>query len=467
MNYRWRGWSHFATAESENVSPRLHGASSRINSAVTTPNIMAKIDTPPGFEDFLPEELNARNYLFETWRKIAMRYGFVEYETPIIEFTDLYRKKSGDEIVSELFSFTDRGKRDLALRPEVTPSLARLASQNQRNYSKPLKWFEIGSCFRAESPQRGRRREFIQFNNDIVGESSPAADAELIAMLIDVMREFGFTSDDVKIRLSDRKAWDIFLAGRELPTDALPKFLSALDKLEKDPEGTEKKLGELGIDVEEVRAFIANPTAAAELFNPITDSLAGRGLADFVQVDLSIVRGLAYYTGAVFELFSLKGKHRAIAGGGRYDQLLALMSNGKVDLPAVGYAMGNVVILDLIRETAEPLARLEEYLTVKTPADIFVIVADEAERAAALSVVQKLRDADISTDFPLTPAKIDKQFKMAEKLGTKFAVIIGSEFPEISIKNLTTREETKTTSDNLIEALRQLLDAPDSQNLLA
>lgn len=428
---------------------------------------MAKIDTPPGFEDFLPEDLNTRNYLFETWRKIAMRYGFVEYETPIIEFTDLYRKKSGDEIVSELFSFTDRGKRDLALRPEVTPSLARLASQNQRNYSKPLKWFEIGSCFRAESPQRGRRREFIQFNNDIVGEASPAADAELIAMLIDVMRAFGFTSKDVKIRLSDRKAWDIFLADHELPVDALPKFLTALDKLEKDPEGTEKKLGELGIAIDDVQAFIANPSAAAELFTPITDSLAERGLADFVVVDLSIVRGLAYYTGAVFELFSLKGKHRAIAGGGRYDQLLALMSNGKVDLPAVGYAMGNVVVLDLIRETAEPLARLEEYLTVKTPADVFVIVADEGERAAALSIVQKLRDADISTDFPLASAKFDKQFKSAEKLGAKLTVIIGSEFPTISIKNLKTREETNTTSDKLVASVRSILQAPDSKNLIA
>lgn len=428
---------------------------------------MAKIDTPPGFEDFLPEELNARNYLFETWRKVAMRYGFVEYETPVIEFTDLYRKKSGDEIVSELFSFTDRGNRDLALRPEVTPSLARLASQNQRNYQKPLKWFEIGTCFRAESPQRGRRREFIQFNNDIVGESSPAADAELIAMLIDVMREFGFTSDDVNIRLSDRKAWDIFLADRQLTNNDLPGFLSALDKLEKDPEGTEKKLRELGIDIEDVRAFIANPSAAADLFSPITDNLAARGLADFVQVDLSIVRGLAYYTGAVFELFSLKGKHRAIAGGGRYDQLLSLMSDGKVDLPAVGYAMGNVVVLDLIRETAEPLARLEEYLTAKTPADVFVVIADEAQRTAALSVVQNLRDADISTDFPLASAKFDKQFKTAEKLGATLAVIIGSEFPVISIKNLRTRQETSTTSDNFVESVRAQLDAPDPQNLIA
>ena len=428
---------------------------------------MSKIDTPPGFEDFLPEELNARNYLFETWRKVAKRYGFVEYETPIIEFTDLYRKKSGDEIVSELFSFIDRGNRDLALRPEVTPSLARLASQNQRNYPKPLKWFEIGQCFRAESPQKGRRREFIQFNNDIVGEASPAADAELIAMLIDVMREFGFSSDEVKIRLSDRKAWDIFLAERELPEEDLPKFLSALDKLERDPEGTEKKLGELGIAIDDVRAFIADPSAAAELFNPITDDIASRGLADYVVVDLSIVRGLAYYTGAVFELFSLKSKHRAIAGGGRYDQLLAMMSNGKVDLPAVGYAMGNVVVLDLIRETAEPLARLEEYLTNQTPADVYVIVADENQRAAALSTVQNLREADISTDFPLTATKFDKQFKAAEKLGTELAVIIGSEYPEISIKNLRTREETKASSETVVESVRSLLEAPDKDNLIA
>ena len=312
---------------------------------------MAKFDTPPGFEDFLPQDLSTRNYLFETWRHVATRYGFVEYETPVVEFTDLYRKKSGDEIISEIFSFTDRGGRDLALRPEVTPSLARLAAANQRQFTKPLKWFEIGSCFRAESPQRGRRREFIQFNNDIVGESSPAADAELIAQLIDVMRAFGFTSEDVRVRLSDRKAWDLFLNDREISADDLPKFLSALDKLDKDPQGTEKKLAELNIPISEVEAFIADSSATAELFAPIVDDLAERGLADFVEVDLSIVRGLAYYTGAVFEVFDVGKGMRAVAGGGRYDQLVNLIGN--VDMPACGFAMGDMVITDLINRAFE------------------------------------------------------------------------------------------------------------------
>ncbi|QQL44864.1 histidine--tRNA ligase [Sulfuriroseicoccus oceanibius] len=418
---------------------------------------MAVIKTLPGFNDFFPEDLRVRTYLFDTWRNVAHRYGFVEYEAPMLESTDLYRKKSGNEIVSQLFNFTDQGGRDLALRPELTPSLARMAAARQRDYRKPMKWFEIGQCFRSEKPQKGRWREFIQFNCDIIGTDSPAADAELIALNVDLMRDLGFTAEDVKLRLSNRKAWDLFLSSREIPADKTGEFLSALDKLERDREGTAKKLEALGIDVADVEGFIADPSQAAEIFDPITNDLEARGMMDFIEIDLSIVRGLAYYTGTVFELFDRAGKMRAVAGGGRYDELLALVSDGACDLPAVGFAMGNAVILDLIRETAEPLAQMETWLAAQSAADVFVVIADESQRAAAVQSVQQLRAAGIKVDYPLAPLKFGKQFQAADAVGAKLTVIIGSEFPELGVKNIATREETKATADELVPVVRELL----------
>ena len=285
-----------------------------------------KFQTLPGFRDFYPDECAARNYVFETWRRVARRYGFVEYEGPILEPTDLYKRKSGEEIVNQLFCFTDKGKRDVAMRPELTPTLARMAAARQRDFKKPLRWFSIGQFFRYEKHQKGRGREFYQFNCDILGEPNVMADAELMALSIDLMREFGFTSDDFRIRISDRNAWVDFATTNGVTEENLTTFLQVVDKMERAPEEkTDAALQELGLSLAQVKTFIASGSAASPAIGEILEDLDARGLSNFVEVDLSIVRGLAYYTGPVFEIFDIGKGMRAVAGGGRYDQLLELI----------------------------------------------------------------------------------------------------------------------------------------------
>ncbi|MCB1064981.1 MAG: histidine--tRNA ligase [Verrucomicrobiae bacterium] len=414
---------------------------------------MAKgFQTLPGFRDFYPDDCAARNYVFEKWRAVAQRYGFVEYEAPVLEPTDLYKRKSGDEIVHQLFCFTDKGKRDVSMRPELTPSLARMAAARQRDFKKPLKWFSIGQFFRYEKQQKGRGREFYQFNCDILGESSPAVDAELIALSIDLMRDFGFTADDFKIRLSDRNAWTDFATRSGVPDDQLTAFLQVIDKLEREaPEKTAAKLEPLGVSLEAIREFIANGDTASEVITQIRQDLAARGMGDFVEVDLSIVRGLAYYTGAVFEVFDIGKGMRAVAGGGRYDSLVNLI--GGVDMPAAGFAMGDMVITDLIRESETPNERLANSIVGSQSIDIFVIVADAEKRAESLQVVQDLRTAGYRTSYAYTDAKVGKQFQSAEQLGAKIAIVVGTEFPTVTIKQLDSREEKTCAISELMEEL--------------
>lgn len=408
--------------------------------------------TLKGFRDFFPEDCAARNYVFDTWRRVASRYGFQEYEGPILEPTDLYRKKSGDEIAGQLFCFEDKGKRDVSMRPELTPTLARMAAARQRDFKKPLKWFSIGQFFRYEKHQKGRGREFYQFNCDILGEESVAADAELIALSIDLMRELGFTPDDFSIRLSDRNAWTDFAVSNGVTEEKANDFLQIIDKLERErPERSDELLGELGLSLQQIRDFIATGEAASERIAAIKADLTGRGLAEFVKVDLNIVRGLAYYTGAVFEVFDVSKGMRAVAGGGRYDQLVKLIGN--VDMPACGFAMGDMVITDLIRETAHTNEKLEAAVGEASAIDVFVVVADEEKRADALGVVQKLRNAGFRTGLPLSPAKVGKQFQSAEQSGAKHAVIVGSEFPTVSLKNLAAREEESCDAGELVVKL--------------
>ena len=421
---------------------------------------MPALPTPPGFHDFYPDDLLVRNYLFDAWRGVARRYGFVEWEAPVVEMTDLYRRKSGDEIVSQLFHFTDHGGRDIALRPELTPSLARMVAARPKDFRRPLKWFEIGSCFRAERAQKGRRREFIQFNADILGEAGPGADAELIALCIDLMRDLGFGPDDFAVRLSSRDAWGQFLAAHGVAEGDAPAALNAIDKRERDPEGSARKLAAFGIDGAAVDAFIADPANARSALAPVLDDLAARGLAGYVVPDLAVVRGLAYYTGTVFEVFDARGEMRAVAGGGRYDHLVGLVSDGKVDLPAAGFAMGNVVIADLIRTCGEARMRLESWCLRQAPADVYVVVADPARRAEALATVQQLRAAGLATDHALAAAKFAKQFQSADAVRASVAVIVGSEYPDLSVKHLASRKEVKVTPGTLLPAVKELLASP-------
>ena len=417
----------------------------------------------PGFRDFLPKDTAARNYLFETWRGVARRYGFVEYETPLLEDTALYMKKAGGELNSQLFRFEDQGGRDVTLRPEVTASLARLVAQHQRDFPKPLKWFEIGQCFRYEKPQKGRGREFFQFNVDILGEAGPQADAELIALAIDTMLAFGFQPGDFVVRVSDRQAWIDFAERRGVPEASTPDFLQIIDKLEREkPEVTAQKLAALGLTTEEVTAFIANPENASAAFDVIRAELGARGLGDYLSLDLSIVRGLAYYTGVVFEVFDSKKSMRAVAGGGRYDTLVGVISDGNVEMPATGFAMGDYVIRNLIEETPHAELNMAAWLQRNAAAcDIYLVLADDSKRPEALEILSELRNAGISCDLPFTAAKVNKQFQSAERSGARFALVIGSEFPELKLKALSCRSEEACHVLNLADWLTDRLKQPD------
>ena len=411
----------------------------------------------PGFRDFYPEDCARRNYIIATWREVARRYGFVEYDGPVLEPIDLYKKKSGGELVGQLFDFTDKGDRHVAMRPEMTPTLARMVAARERDFKKPLKWFCVPQFFRYEKQQRGRLREFYQFNADIIGEASAAADSEMIAVVIDLLRGFGLKQEDFGVRVSDRRAWAAFATARGVTEERLLDFLSVVDKLERNPpEESAKKLGEFGIALDDVKGFIANPASEAPTLRQINEELAARGLEGFVEMDLTIVRGLAYYTGFVFEVFDRNKKERALAGGGRYDSLLALMSDGKVDLPALGFGMGDVVLANLINDTPHAKARMDAWVAESRACDIYVVVAKEERRADALAIVQQLRDAGRRVDFPLATAKVGKQFQAAEQLGARLAVLVGDEWPQVKVKTLASREETLVSREDLIAHIIQI-----------
>lgn len=429
---------------------------------------MAAFQTPSGFRDFLPGECSQRNYIFANWREVAARHGFVEYEGPTLESTDLYRKKSGQEITDQLFCFTTKGGEEVSMRPEVTPTLARLAAAKQRDYAKPMKWFQIGPCYRYERKQRGRLREFYQFNADILGEDSPAADAELIAFTIESLRVLGLQEGDFAIRLSDRRLWSDFSTAHGLDENQAGEFLQIIDKLERTPEDvTDGKLKALGVTLAEVKSFIASVDESHAVFTPLRANLEARGLWGYVKIDPGIVRGLAYYTGTVFEAFDLKHGLRAIAGGGRYDNLVSLLSDGAVNLPACGFAMGDVVLGELIKATPGAQQRMTDWMAHASSVDVFVVIADEAKRPEALRTVQTLRDAGLRTDYAYTAQKVGKQFQAADTAKARFSIVIGTEFPQLTIQNMRTRDKMECPAEGIAAKLKELLDAPQYGALLA
>jgi histidyl-tRNA synthetase len=394
----------------------------------------------PGFRDFYPEDCARRNYVVETWRAVAGRYGFLEYDGPTLESGELYRKKNeeGAEILEQLYSFRDRGDRDVALRPEMTPTLARMVAAKEKHFRKPMKWFCVSNFFRHERQQKGRLREFLQFNADIIGESSPDADAEIIALAVDLMRGFGFGSGHFVVRLSDRRAWMDFLASRGCDSAQAGTALACADKIEREPaEKLNEKLAGTGLTVADLRGFIAGGSPA--VFAPVLAALNARGMGGCIEPDLSIVRGLAYYTGVVFEIFDRSKNLRALAGGGRYDSLIHGLSDGASDLPAIGFGMGDVVLGHLIDET--PTASEKRHAAVAPACEVFVVLADETRRTDALQIVQASRDLGWKTDFSLKPAKVGRQFQDAEGLGARFAIIVGAEWPSVKVKALETRQE--------------------------
>jgi len=407
----------------------------------------------PGFRDFYPEDAARRRAITDTWRAVARSHGFDEYDGPTLEALDLYAKKNagGEEILGQLYKFEDGGGRMVAMRPELTPTLARMVAAREKHYRKPLKWFAVGPFFRYERQQRGRLREFLQFNCDLLGDASPEADAELVALAVNSLRAFGFGPADIVVRLSHRGAWTRFLEGAG--ASDIPRVLAVVDKLEREPaDSLAAKLAGTGVTLDALREFVAGPQPAE--LDPVVAGLRARGLGEFLETDLSIVRGLAYYTGIVFEIFDRGKSQRAIAGGGRYDRLVRELSDGACDLPAVGFAMGDVVLANLIADTPGPAARLA---AACAPAcDVYVIVADPARRNEALGLVQSARDAGLRCDFSISAPKVGKQFQAAEAAGARTAVVVGGEWPNVRLKVLATRDEREISHESLAGELKTI-----------
>jgi histidyl-tRNA synthetase len=408
----------------------------------------------PGFRDFLPDQSAARSYIFARWREVARRYGFVEWDGPVLEPTELYQKKSGTEIVDQLFNFTDKGEREVALRPELTPTLARVVAAHEREFKKPLKWFSIGQFFRYEKQQRGRLREHFQLNCDIIGEADLSADIELLALCIDILCAFGFTQKDIVVRISDRDFWTNFLREKNVSPDRWDELLQAIDKSGREPrDKTAEKLGKLADPV----FTLLKGGGRSEKLDKLVDGLGMRGLGDFVSIDVGIVRGLAYYTGIVFEVFDRAGKFRAIAGGGRYDNLIQQLSDGAVSMPALGFAMGDVVLGEVIKEIPSAHQAMQKAIASDRKIDIYIVIAKEERRADALTQIQQLRDRGYRVDYPLTPEKVARQFQTAEQLGARIAILFGDEWPQVAVKNLATGEQKLASRDDFTSRVEALL----------
>jgi histidyl-tRNA synthetase len=399
----------------------------------------------PGFRDFYPKELAERAHIVGTWRRVAHRYGFAEYDGPPLEPLELYTKKSGDEIVGQLYNFTDKGGRELALRPEMTPTVARMVGERANALRKPVRWFAVPQLFRYERQQRGRLREHFQLNVDIFGEAGIAADAELLAVAIDIMREFGLTGDDVKVRYSDRRLLNALLAARGVHESSYGAVYAVLDKLERQPRDVSlAKLTAGGLTpaaAEELLAFVEASVRAGTLasvrgpgglaadgerlagelerYVAYVGELTGTDPDAWLRLDLSIVRGLAYYTGVVFELFDARGEFRAVCGGGRYDTLLG--SLGGADLPALGFGMGDVVLGELLRSRG--------LMPDVAPAiDAWVAAADGAAFTDVLTAAGALRRLGHSAEYALREQKLDKQQKAALAAGARHLVLVPADF---------------------------------------
>ncbi len=419
----------------------------------------------PGFRDFYPADFAVRAYMTGVWREVARSYGFEEYEYdgPPLEPLELYVEKSGEEIVDQLYNFHDKGGRAVALRPEMTPTLARMVGARAGGLRKPIRWFSIPQLFRYERTQRGRLREHFQWNVDIVGEEDVLADAEVLAVALDALRRFGLTADDVIARVNDRRLLERLLLHAGVPADQLPATYAVIDKLgrEERTRTREKLRSEVGLapaaidevfrifeprELEELAREYAGVAGVAEELDRLAryfSHLNDMGLGEFIAFDPSIVRGLAYYTGAVFEIFDRRGEFRAICGGGRYDNLLRAVSD--VDLPALGFGMGDVVLAEILAERGL-LPGYEPRL------DYYIVAIGEAERPLMLRIAHALRGAGHAVAYTLRRAGVGRQFKDADARGAERVVVLGPD--EVAegvaiVREMRTGEERRVPLDEL------------------
>ena len=397
-----------------------------------------KVQQVRGTRDFYPEDMALRNWLFERWRRASRRAGFVEVDGPELEPLELYTEKSGPEIAEQLYCLEDKSRRQLALRPEFTPTLARMIAARQAALPEPIRWFNISRCFRYERAQKGRLREFFQWNVDLIGIAEEIADAECIGLAVDAMKELGLGPEDVQVRINDRRLLAALVRHLGIAEDRVPQVFGILDKRDKVPvetlgallaevgleaaqrQGLERILAWQGLDdIDAQERATPEVHAAAEAIKRLFALLADYGIAEWCRFDIGIVRGLAYYTGPVWEVHDRKGELRAIFGGGRYDRLLGDMG-GKA-MPACGFGCGDVVLGILLDERGlrpEP----------ERSAEYFVASAIEADFPPVLQVVRHLRARNRATQFDLKGGNLKRQMKKAADAGARFVVIVGEKF---------------------------------------
>ena len=421
-----------------------------------------------GTRDFYPEQMAQRMWLEDLWRKVSLRNGFVEYDGPILEHLDLLTAKSGEEIVEQLFNLTDRGGRELAIRPEITPTLARMVNERAASLPKPIRWFSIPRLCRGEQPQRGRLREFFQWNIDIMGRASAVADAEAIFVAIDLLREIGLGPQDVVMRISSRAMLAELLRQDGFSAEQIETAYKLLDKrakisaksfqdLVKQELRDEPLCASLGRisnygtldEVASQGSLSEQAKVAVDDLGQVFEALAAMGVADYCTFDIGIVRGLAYYTGTVFEAFDRAGQFRAICGGGRFDDLLKAL--GGPAMPAVGFGMGDVVLAEVLAEKG---------LLPKTAAklDYYVVDADNTLFNKALQLTSELRARGFSTRFSYKRASLGKQLKAAAGAGAAKAVIVGQETVEageVTVKDMASGEQVRIRLSDLLGRAEQ------------
>jgi len=397
--------------------------------------------------------------LFDNFTIASLSHGFEEYDAPVLEYEELYTRKQGEEITKQLYNFQDKGDRNVSLRPEMTPSLARMVMARAGSLPMPIKWFSIPQCWRYERTQRGRGREHYQWNVDIWGTTEISADAELISVLVTFFEEIGLTSGDIVLRISSRKVLEEVLGSLGVEGDLFAQTCIIVDKMDKlSSEVIETQLSELGHstkvvssiqsvlgikDMEGLKKSLEDKSTAVSELNTLFDLIDSYGMSEWVEFDASVVRGLAYYTGSVFEAHDREGKFRAICGGGRYDNLLSTL--GGKDLPATGFGFGDMVIMELLSEKG----LIPELIS---GVDDIVLPLNQDLREIAVKVAASLRSSDRTVDLVLEDKKIKWAFKHAERTGARRLVLLAPDEwsrKMIKVKDLETGEETEVSMEDL------------------
>ena len=416
-----------------------------------------------GTRDFYPEQMTIRTWLYDLLRQVSESFGYQEWEAPFLESLELYAAKSSEEIVREQsYVFEDRGGKMITLRPELTPSLARMVAQKQNELVFPLRWWSFGPFWRYERPQKGRTREFFQWNVDLLGPNSPESDAENVAVLATLFKTVGLTPKEVCIMVSDRRLLDAQLNAFAVPPESRAAVSAWIDRRDKlSAEAWRANARELGLSdqqLSKVEAMLADKDlwkTSAELPR-FFEAIGSLGLSDYVRFDAGVVRGFTYYTGTVFEAWEVGGDiKRAILGGGRYDRLLADVGGDR--LPAVGYAMGDVVFTLML----EKYGLLPKELKVN-PAEVLVTVFSQELFGESLRLASELRAGGLNVVCYPGPAKLPKQFKYADRMGMRLVTVIGPDEAaagKVTIKDLKLSAQQTVLRADTARAVRQILES--------